>query len=99
MLTSTFSHTFIICDKLPDTDVLFGIDIQKRYSVLYSRDVDKQLLIQREGSFLTYTSNCEQQHNIAVVKSPLKIPPKHNGIIPVTIKGHHLKPSGILHLQ
>ena len=25
-----FSHTFIISDKLPDTDTLFGIDIQKR---------------------------------------------------------------------
>ena len=86
-----FSHSFIICDKLLDTDILFGIDIQKRYSILYSWDADKQLFIQREGSFLAYTRNCEQQHNIAVVKSPLKIPPRHNGIIPVTIKGHHLK--------
>ena len=63
----------------------------KRYSLSYSWDADKQLFIQREGSFLTYTRNCEQQHNIAVVKSPLKIPPRHNGIIPVTIKGHNLK--------
>ena len=86
-----FSHTFIICDKTPETDTLFGIDIQKRYSLSYSWDVDKQLFIQREGSFLAYTRDCEQQHNIAVVKSPLKIPPRHNGIIPVTIKGHNLK--------
>ena len=86
-----FSHTFVICDKLLDTDILFGIDIQKRYSLSYSWDVDKQLFIQRQGSFLTYTRNCEQQHNIAVVKSPLNIPPRHNGIIPVTIKGHNLK--------
>ena len=35
--------------------------------------------------------NCEQQHNITAVKSPLKIPSRHNGIIPVTIKGHNLK--------
>ena len=86
-----FSHTFIICDKLPDTDILFGIYIQKRYSLSYSWDINKQLFIQREGSFLTYTRNCEQQHNIAVVKSPFKIPPGHNGIIPVTIKAHNLK--------
>ena len=86
-----FAHTFIICDKLPDTDILFGIDIQKKYSVSYSWGVDKQLFIQREGSFLTYTRNCEQQHNTAVVKSPLKVPLRHNGIIPVTIKGHNLK--------
>ena len=86
-----FSHTFIICDKLLDTYILFGIDIQKRYSLSYSWDVDKQLFLQREISFLTYTRNCEQQHNIAVVKSPLKIPPRHNCIIPVIIKGHTLK--------
>ena len=41
--------------------------------------------------FLTYTRNCEQQHNIKVVKPSLKIPPRHNGIVPVTIKGHNLK--------
>ena len=53
--------------------------------------MDKHLFIQREGSFLTYTRNCEQQHNIAVVKSPSKIAPRHSGVIPVTIKGHTLK--------
>ena len=52
--------TFNIYDKLLDTDILFGIDMQ------------------REGWFLTYTRNCEQQHNIAVVKSPLKIPQWHH---------------------
>ena len=88
-----FSHTFVICDKLPDTDVLFGIDIEKRYYLSYSWDSDKQLFIQREGSFFTYTRKCEQQHNIAVVKSPLKIPPRHNSIIPITIKRHILKAS------
>ena len=67
-----FSHTFIICDKLPETDILFGIYIQKRYSILYYWDSDKQLFIQRKGSLLTSTRNCEQQHNMAVVKSTLK---------------------------
>ena len=41
--------------------------------------------------FFTYTRNYEQQQNIAVVKSPLLIPPRYNGIIPVTIKGHYLQ--------
>ena len=86
-----FSYTFIICDKLPDTNSLFGIVIQKRYSLSYSWDADKQLFIQREGSFLSFTRNCEQQHNITVVKSPFNIPPRHNDIISVTIKGCNLK--------
>ena len=30
------SHIFIICDKLPETDTIFSIDIQKKYSLLYS---------------------------------------------------------------
>ena len=65
--------------------------MQKKYSLSFSWDSDKQLLIQRDGSFFTYTRNCEQQHNIAVVQSPFKIPPRYNGIIPITIKGHNLK--------
>ena len=40
-----FPHTFIICDKLPDTDILFGIDIQKRYSLSYSFDEHKDGII------------------------------------------------------
>ena len=31
-----FFHTLIICDKLPETDILFGIDIQKKYSLSHS---------------------------------------------------------------
>ena len=26
-----FTHNFIICDRLPDTEILFGIDIQKKF--------------------------------------------------------------------
>ena len=33
-----FSHTFVICDKLPDTDILFGTDIQRRNSQRPFRD-------------------------------------------------------------
>ena len=86
-----FSLTFIVCDKLPETDILFSIDLQKKYCVSYIWDSDKQLFIQREGSFLTYTRYCEQQHNITVVKSTLNIQSRHNGVIPITIKGHNVK--------
>ena len=65
-----FSHTFIICDKLPEMYILFVIDLQKRYSLSYCWNLDKQLFIQREGSFFTYMRNCEWQHNV-VVKSAL----------------------------
>ena len=39
----------------------------------------KELLHTKEGRFLTYTRNCKQKANIAVVKSALQILPRHNG--------------------
>ena len=47
--------------------------------------------IQKEGRFLTYTRNCEQKANIAIVKSALKILPRHNGVVPIKFKGHVIK--------
>ena len=26
-----FAHNFVICDKLPDTEIIFGIDIQRNF--------------------------------------------------------------------
>ena len=31
-----FSHIFVICDTLPKTEVLFGIDVQKKYTLSYA---------------------------------------------------------------
>ena len=59
--------------------------------IIYDRDREKNCYIQKGGRFLTYTRNCEQKTNIAVVKSALKILPRHNGIIPIKIKGHVIK--------
>ena len=80
-----------MCDKLPETDFLFGIDLQQRYSLCYCWDLDRQLFIQKGGSFLTYTRNKEEHHNFTIVKSMLKIPPRHNGTIPIQIKGQDLR--------
>ena len=29
-----FTHNFIICDQLPETELIFGIDIQRKFSHL-----------------------------------------------------------------
>ena len=86
-----FAHNFITCDRLPDMELLFGIDIQKKFSLSYVWDKEKNCYIQRDSKFLTYTRNCEQKATIGIVKSTLKIPPRHNGIIPINIKGHIIK--------
>ena len=38
-----FTHNFIICDQLPETELIFGIDIQKKFSLSYAWDKDKNL--------------------------------------------------------
>ena len=77
-----FTYNFIICNRLPDTELLFGIDIQKKISLSFAWEKEKNCYIQKDGRFPTYTQNCEQKAAIGIVKSTLKIPPRHNGIVP-----------------
>ena len=86
-----FTHNFVLCDRLPDTEIIFRIDIQKKFLIPYAWDMDKNCYIQREGKFLTCTRNCEQKSKIGVVKSTLKIPPRPNGVVPIKITGQALK--------
>ena len=86
-----FTHNFIICNRLLDTEILFGIDIKKKFSLSYAWDKEKNCYIQKDGRFLTYTQNCEQKATIGIVKSTIKLPPRHNGVIPIKIKGHTIK--------
>ena len=50
-----FTHNFIICDRLPDTEIIFGIDLQKIFSLSYAWDKEKNCYIQKDGRFLTHT--------------------------------------------
>ena len=51
-----FTHNFVICDRLPDSEIIFGIDIQKKFSISYAWNKEKKnCYIQRDGEFLTYT--------------------------------------------
>ena len=86
-----FAHNFIICDSLLDTQIIFGIDIQKKFCISYVWDKDKNRYIQKYGKFLTYIINCEQKATIGIVKSTLKIPPRHNAVIPIKITGEAIK--------
>ena len=70
-----FTHNFIICDQAPEMELIFGIDIQRKFSISYAWDKEKNCYFQKEGKFLTYTKNCEQKATIGTVKMMLKIPP------------------------
>ena len=80
-------HNFIICDQLPETELIFGIDIQKRFSLSYAWHKDKNCYMQRNGKFLVYTHSDDHTAKIGTVKSTLRIPPRHNGVIPIKISG------------
>ena len=86
-----FTHNFVICNRLLDMEIIFGIDIQKKFSLTYAWDKEKNCYIQKDGKFLTYTQNCEQKATIGTVKLSLKIPPWHNGIAPIKIIGTVIK--------
>ena len=83
-----FTHNFIICDRLPNTEIIFCIDVQKKFSLPYAWNKEKNCYIQKDGTFLTYTQNCKQKVTIWIVKSTLMIPPRHNSVVLIKIKGH-----------
>ena len=68
-------------------ELIFGIDIQKKFSLSYTWDKDKQCYIQQNGKFLTFmhANNCKA--TIDTVKATLKIPPRHNGVVLIKISG------------
>ena len=85
-----FTHNFIIYNQLLETELIFGINIQKKFSS-YAWDKEKNCYIQRNGKFLVYTHSCDHMATIGTVKSMLKIPPRHNGVIPFKISGPIIK--------
>ena len=82
-----FTHNFIICNQLPDTELIFGIDIQNKFSLSYAWDKDQQCYIQWNSRFLAFTHATTQKATIRTVKSTLKIPPRHNGVVQIKISG------------
>ena len=38
-----FIHNFVICNRLPDTEHIFGIDVQKKFSISYAWDMAKNV--------------------------------------------------------
>ena len=80
-----FTHNFIICNQLPETELIFGINIQKKFSLSYAWDKDKNCYIQQNGKFLVFTHANICTATICTVKSTLKIPPRHNGVVPIKI--------------
>ena len=82
-----FTHNVITCNQLPDTELIFSIGIQKKFSLSYAWDKDQQCYIQWNGRFLAFTHATTQKSHIGTVKSTLKVPSRHNGVVLIKISG------------
>ena len=68
-------------------EIIFSTDIQKKFLLSYTWDKDKNCYIQWNGKFLAFTHANTCTATIGTVKSTLKIPPRHNGVVLVKISG------------
>ena len=84
------TYHFIVVKSLM-TDVILGIDFQREYRISYDWDEEKRCYIRHKGQFLCYTEDMESGINRVSVAKTIRIPPKHNGAISVSIKGHDIK--------
>ena len=69
------------------TELIFGINIQRKFSLSYAWDKERNCYIQRDRKFLVYTQSCDYKATIGIVNSTLRIPPRHNGVLPIKISG------------
>ena len=84
------THHFIVVESLM-TDIILGIDFQREYRISYDWDEEKWCYIRYKGQFLCYTEDMESGINRVSIAKTIRIPPKHNGAISVSIKGHNIK--------
>ena len=84
------THHFIVVESLM-IDVILGIDFQREYRISYDWDEEKWCYIRYKGQFLCYTEDMESGINRVSIAKTNHIPPKHNGAISVSIKGHDIK--------
>ena len=56
-----FTHNFIICNQLPEMELIFGIDIQRKFSISYAWDKEKYCYIQKEEKILSYIKTANRR--------------------------------------
>ena len=81
---------FIVVKSLM-TDIILGIDFQREYWISYDWDEEKQCYIRHNGQFLCYMKDMESGINRVSIAKTICIPPRHNGAISVSIRGHDIK--------
>ena len=47
-----FTHNFVICNRLLDTEIIFGIDIQKKFFIFFAWDKAKTVTCKKREKSL-----------------------------------------------
>ena len=89
--TITLHLKNLIVVKSLMTDVILGIDFQRKYQISYDWDKEKWCYIRHNGQFLCYMKDMESGINRVSVVKTICITPRHNGAIAVSITGHNIK--------
>ena len=84
------THHFIVVKSLM-TDVILGIDFQREYQISDDWAKEKRCYIRHNGQFLCYTEDMESGINRVSIAKTIRIPPRHNGAISVSVRGHDIK--------
>ena len=84
------THHFIVVESLT-TDVILDIDFQREYWISFDWDEEKRCYTRHNGQFLCYTEDMESGINRVSVAKTIHIPPRHNGAISVSFRGHDIK--------
>ena len=46
-----FTHNFIICNRLPENEIIPGIDVKRKFSISYAWDKEKIVTYKEMGYF------------------------------------------------
>ena len=65
-----FSHKFVICDRLPNRELLFGIKVKKKFSLSYAWDRDKNCKRRVDSLHVPETVNRRQM--LLLLNQPLR---------------------------
>ena len=86
-----FTHNFVICNRLLDSEIIFKIDVQKKFSISYAWHKAKTVIYKKKENNSLHTQETEQKATIGIVKSSLEILFRHNGVVPIKITGQAIK--------
>ena len=70
-----FSHNFIVCDRLPEMELLFGIIVQKKFSLSYTWDREKIATYKRRVDSLPTPETVNRRHMLLLSNQPLRYNP------------------------